>query len=293
MIIIKEMVIPFLFVVYLLLFLYNIYGDRMNKIHKIIYSVLLILLVIFAIYIVKDSISEKTYLKEYNYFNEIIIISLDTNKEVNSIFKYIDLLYKKYDQLLDKKQEYKNIKNLYYLKNNNSNKKYIKINKQLLDIIKYSKEKKYNQDVVIKGDSILNNHADIDLNGIKEEYINQIIKKYLIKQKITKYTINMNNIITIGSNLEKIGLPDPDNELNILDFIKTKNSCVASIKSNNKVFKSITVVSLDSCQSIAIELIHKQLEDGQKLVENNDNVEALWYMNNNKFVESSNFKKFR
>ena len=208
----------------------------MSKLNKIIYSILFIIIILFITFIVSNNLKEKTYLKEYKYFDSIIIISIDTNKNINRIFADIDNIYIKYE------------------KNNN-------------------------------------------LTDNKEEYLNKKIEAYFKEKKIDKYTINMNNIILVSNDTVKIGLPDPDDELNILKVIEVKNSCVATISPfnvgfKNEEFKSISVVSKDNCETMAKKIYNMSLNDGQKLVNNNDDIEAIWYTKNNEFVKSNNFKKY-
>ena len=210
----------------------------MSKINKIIYSILLILIILFIILIVSNKFKEKTYLKEYNYFNSIIIISIDTNKDVNKIFNDIDNLYKKYEKKLDS-----------------------------------------------------------NLENTKEEYLNKKIATYLKQKGIDKYTISMNNIVLVSNNTFKIGLPDPDDELNILKVIKVKNSCVVTISPynddfKNEEFKSISVVSKYNCEQRAKNLYKMSLKDSQELVKKQDDIEAIWYTKDNKIIKSNNFKKY-
>lgn len=196
----------------------------MNKLNKIIYSILILLIFVLLIIFVYDKVKVKEYIKEYNYFNEITIIKIWTNKDENKIFKDIDNIYKK--------------------------------------------------------------NSNLEIEN-KEEYLNNLIKEYLDSKKINKYYINMNDTILLNGEF-KVGLPDPYNELNVLKVINAKDKCISTMKNN---YNSVTVISDTNCESLAMTLIQKDVNDGLNIVNNMDNVEAIWYYNK-EFTKSNNFKKY-
>ncbi len=241
----------------------------MTKLNKIIYSILLLLIILLFYLIAKDKLKSKLYMKEYNYFNGIQIVTLNINNE--KIFNKIDNLYKEYEMLIDTSENYNNVKDLNYIKNNNSSDKYITIDKKLYDMIQYGLDMykltrgaidisknnytdESNIDKIILKDNnkILNNHVNINLDEIKEEYINKQIEKLLKDNRVKKYAINMNDTILVSSKGIKTAIPDPDNELKILKTINMDYKCTATINNINfSKYKSVTVSSNDNCESIA------------------------------------------
>lgn len=196
----------------------------MNKLNKIIYSILILLIFVLLIIFVYDKVKVKEYIKEYNYFNEITIIKIWTNKDENKIFKDIDNIYKK--------------------------------------------------------------NSNLEIEN-KEEYLNNLIKEYLDSKKINKYYINMNDTILLNGEF-KVGLPDPYNELNVLKVINAEDKCISTVVNT---YNSVTVISDTNCESLAMTLIQKDVNDGLNIVNNMDNVEAIWYYNK-EFTKSNNFKKY-
>ena len=99
----------------------------MNKINKIIYLILIVLIILFIFIIIQDKLKEKEYIKEYNYYNEIIIIDIFTNKNEKKIFNDIDEIYKKNNNLkMNNKEEYLNNLVRDYLEKNNIKKGFSK-----------------------------------------------------------------------------------------------------------------------------------------------------------------------
>ena len=270
----------------------------MSKLNKIIYSILFLLLTLFIIVIVKDTYAHKMYTKEYNYFNEIIIVSL--NKNDKEIFNKIDNLYKEYEKLIDTSENYNNVKDLGYIKNNTSSEKYITIDKKLYDMIQYgldiytltngnidiSKNKPLDESnidkIVLKNNNrILNNHVNINLDEIKEEYINKQVEKLLKEYKVKKYIINMDDTILVSTIGLKTGIPEPDNELNIIKTIDISDKCVSTINNiTNSNYKSVTVQSKDNCESIAKMIMIDKNVDISKIDAN-----VIIYAKDKKIVE--------
>lgn len=120
-----------------------------------------------------------------------------------------------------------------------------------------------------------------------EEYLNNLISKYLDKNNINKYYINMNDTILLKGKF-KVGLPDPYDKFNILKVVTVTDKCISTYLEDNK---SITVISDKDCQKIALTLSNLSKEKGLELVNNNKNVEAIWYIDK-KITKSDNFKKY-
>ena len=268
----------------------------MSKINKVIYSILIILVVLFIILIIKDNFNKKAYSKEYNYFDEITIITIYKNN--NDIFKKIDSLYKEYEQLINNLED-DNLKDLYYIENNDSNDTYITINKKLYNMIQYGldiytvtngnidiSKDNYSDESQIKkivlGDNytILNNHIHINLNEIKEEYLNLQVEKLLKENNIRKYIINMDDTILVSSTGLKTGIPDPGNELSIIKTVDISNKCISTVNNMNEAnYKSVTVQSKSNCESLAKMIMLDNDIDITKL-----DAKVTIYTKNKKFV---------
>ena len=105
----------------------------MNKLNKIIYSILIILVILFIGMILFNNLKIKSYTKEFNYFDEITIITIYTNKNANKIFKNIENIYKKNKKTsIDNKEEYLNDLVAEYLKSQNINKYTINMDDTIL-----------------------------------------------------------------------------------------------------------------------------------------------------------------
>ena len=154
-----------------------------------------------------------------------------------------------------------------------------------ITIIKIWTNKDENK-IYIDIDNIYKKNSNLEIEN-KEEYLNNLIKEYLDSKKINKYYINMNDTILLNGEF-KVGLPDPYNELNVLKVINAKDKCISTMKNN---YNSVTVISDTNCESLAMTLIQKDVNDGLNIVNNMDNVEAIWYYNK-EFTKSNNFKKY-
>lgn len=129
---------------------------------------------------------------------------------------------------------------------------------------------------------IYQNNNDIEQN------INQKIKDYLLKQSVKKFSINSNDIILLSNNLYKIGLPNPNNNLEIIKIIEAKNKCIATIKAD-KYFSSITVISNNNCQNYALNLKDKTIDEGKNY---NQNIDIIWYTFDNEIISTNNTYKY-
>lgn len=135
-------------------------------------------------------------------------------------------------------------------------------------------------------DKILKENSNIDIDNNKD-YINNIISEYLNKNNIKKYYINIDDTIMLKG-MFNVGLPDPYDKYNILKIITVKDKCISTYLDKNK---SITVISNNNCQNISITLSKLSIDDGLKIVNNDNSIEALWYIDK-KITTSNNFKKY-
>ncbi len=220
-----------------------------QKINIIIWKIFFLLMVFFLFYIVFTEVRVKNTSKEYQrkmfYMDYPIYIKL-YGKDSDQIEKKLDEvenIYHYYHKITNRKEEYKNIHNLYYIKNNSSKEKDITIDKNLYDMLKlgltwYEKSnhflnialgnandrwseyrekgtsiptkeelQKENNDIkkiILKeNNKIENNHVNIDLNFYRKGYATNKVVEYLKKQGITSYVIDIGGTIVVGDYYHK------------------------------------------------------------------------------------------
>ena len=215
-----------------------------NIINKIIWSIVIILILFFVGLGLYNKYKLKEYTSKFFYMDTYIYIKIysnDSNK-ANKALKKVEKIYKEYHELSDRYNSYPNIKNIYYIKNNNSKDEYIKLDKKLYDLIKYgldykektngyvdigagnlidvwkryiekkdglpsSKElesaKKDYVEIVLKDNMIKNNHPNIDLGCIAKGYTTEIVGEYLKSVGIKKFLINSGGNVLVGENVNK------------------------------------------------------------------------------------------
>lgn len=180
---------------------------------------------------------------------------------------------------------------------------------------------KLNQkDIILKDSKILNNHPNIDLGCIAKGYTTKKVGEYLKKKGINKYLINAGGNVLVGDNINNkdytIGIENPNQKDDIFTILKGKNISVVTsggyerfYEYNGKKYshiidpnslyptdymKSVTIISKDSALSdlLSTTLFLMDIEDGKKYVDSLDNVEAIWYTNDNKIIYSKNAEKY-
>ena len=330
-----------------------------DKINKIIWSIIPILILIFIFLFIYNNNSKKDYTRKFFYMDTYIYVKLyDINKkDADKYLDEIENIYKKYHKLTDRYNEYDNIKNIYYIKNNKSEEEYIKIDNELYDIISYGIDyydktnglvdismgnvidvwKKYrdnkngvpsieelekannNIKIELKDGKIKNNHPNIDLGSIAKGYTTKVVGEYLKKQNINKFLINAGGNVLVGDKNKKdylIGIEDPNSKDDIFDIVKGSNIAVVTsggyeryYEYNGKKYhhiinpktlyptdnmKSVTVVTSDSALAdiLSTYLFLLNIDDGLKYVNSLENVEAIWYTNDDKIIKSDGFDKY-
>lgn len=165
---------------------------------------------------------------------------------------------------------------------------------------------------------ILNNKPALDLGAIAKGYATEQVGAYLKKQNINKFLINAGGNILAGETSKeyyKIGLETPDATKSIYKVLKIKNKSVvtsggyerfyeydgvpyhhivdyATLYPTNN-FKSVTVIADNSAQADALSttLFLLDLESGKELAKK-EQVEAIWYLNDGKIIETSGVKAY-
>ena len=175
-------------------------------------------------------------------------------------------------------------------------------------------------EIVLKDGKIKNNHPNIDLGAISKGYTTKEVGKYLKSVGINKYLINAGGNVLVGDNYKdnkyKIGIEDPDDKNDIITIVTGNNIAVVTSGGYERFYeydgkryshiidpntlypseymKSVTIISKDSAQAdiLSTTLFLMDIEDGQEYINNLDNVEAIWYTNDNELVYSKGAKKY-
>lgn len=328
---------------------------------KILVFLSIIIFLIISI-IIYDIVRVKEYTSSMFYMDSYINVKIyesDSNKAKKAL-KEIEKIYKEYHQLTDKYNKYDNINNLYIINNNFFDDKNIKIDKRLVNIIKYGiglykksngkvdismgnvidvwnsyrsggisiptidelKYVNYNSidEITINNDIINSNNLNIDLGCISKGYTTEEVKKYLDKVGIDKYIVNAGGNVIVGkkyhNDLYKVGLEDPNNNNNIYKVIHVENKAIVTSGGYNRFYtyddktythiidpdtlfpadymKSVTVVTDDSAYAdfLSTYLFLMPVDEGIEYVNKLDNVEAIWYLNDNTTKISNGFDKY-
>lgn len=180
--------------------------------------------------------------------------------------------------------------------------------------------------VLYDDNTILTGNVNLDLGGIAKGYATEVVHHYLKSIGFERYLINAGGTVLAGINSEgnkyKVGLQDPDNasailkdgdediKLNISNAIITSSGGYErfyeyngeryhhilnpNTKTPANYMKSVSVITNDAILGdvLSTTLFLMSVEDGQKFIENFDNVEAIWYTNDNKVVKSDGIKKY-
>ena len=174
--------------------------------------------------------------------------------------------------------------------------------------------------IELKDNKIKNNNLNIDLGSISKGYATKKVGEYLEKIGIKKYLINAGGNVLAGKsykkNKYKIGLENPNNQNDIYKIIQVENEAVVTsggylryyeyngtkyhhiidpdtlYPANN--MKSVTVITKDSAYAdfLSTYLFLLSVEEGKKYVDELDNVEAIWYLNDDTIVTSKGFNKY-
>ena len=161
------------------------------------------------------------------------------------------------------------------------------------------------------------NNIKIDLGAFAKGYITELVGNYLEDIGIDKYLIDAGGNIKVGSNYKKdnylIGIQNPVNTSSIFTKLECNNLSIVTsgdyqryyeyegIRYNHIInpytkypssnFKSVTVVSKNSflADIYSTYLFILDLDKGLEIVNNNDDIEAIWYIDEDNIVKSDNF----
>lgn len=188
----------------------------------------------------------------------------------------------------------------------------------ILPLVDYSKILLNDENLSVK---LSEENMKIDLGGIAKGYAADKIYDYLKSENIKSAIINLGgNILTLGSKNNdqpfSIGIQDPTMPRgNSIGNIKVSNKSVVTsgiyeryIEKDNKIYhhmlnphtgypfennlNSVTIVSDESiiCDALSTTTFGLGLDNGMKLIESLNNVDAIFITKNKKIYLSSNLK---
>lgn len=200
-------------------------------------------------------------------------------------------------------------------------KKYRDNNSGIPDTLELEKANKGNiKDIILKDNNkIKNNHVNIDLGSISKGYTTKIVGEYLESINLDEYLINAGGNVLVGKHYKnsnyKIGIEDPNNKDDIFTVLKGNNISIVTsggyeryYEYNGKKYhhiidpktlyptdymKSVTIITKDSAlaDTLSTYLFLMSVEEGKKYINKLDNVEAIWYTNNDEIILSDGAKK--
>ncbi len=161
--------------------------------------------------------------------------------------------------------------------------------------------------------------TSIDVGAIAKGYATEQIAKLLIEKNVTSYTLDVGgNIRTVGgkkNNKWNIGIKNPDLNSNdtTIKVIKVDNLAVVTSGTYQRyyvcdgkiyhhiispislypenLFSSITVIANDSglADGLSTALFNMSLDEGEKIINNLNGVEAMWIDSNYNIYYSNHF----
>lgn len=180
--------------------------------------------------------------------------------------------------------------------------------------------KEYN-DILLEDGKIYNNHANIDLGAVAKGYATKKVGEYLKKIGIDKFVINAGGNVLVGNHYGneayKIGIEDPTSkDGNIFAKVKANNMAIVTSGGYQRFFEidgkrynhiidpmtlypsnhtlSVTVITEDSLEAdiLSTILFLMDIDKGRSLVEQLENVEAIWYVSEEEQIVSTGFNEY-
>ena len=194
-------------------------------------------------------------------------------------------------------------------------------NSKTLPTFEELSKKSYNiNDLVLNNNKFMKKtDVKIDLGAIAKGYASEKVKELLELKGYKKYLINAGGHVIAGSHYNnekyKIGLEDPI-EKNIYKIIKLTNKSVVSSGGYNRYYEfdnkkfshiidpetlypkedllSVTVITEDSIYAdvLSTYLSLLSVEEGLEIVNNLDNVEAIFYLEKDNIKYSEGIKQY-
>lgn len=161
---------------------------------------------------------------------------------------------------------------------------------------------------------------ELDLGAISKGYATREVKELLIENGVDIFLINAGGNVVVGNHYDddryKIGLEDPINNAETFDILNVENKSIVTSGSYIRnyeyegtiyhhiidsetlypmnFFKSVVVVTDDSALAdvLSTYLFTMNYADGLEYVESIDNVEAIWYIDNDDIRYSSGMDNY-
>lgn len=173
-------------------------------------------------------------------------------------------------------------------------------------------------DIVIEGNMYTKyNGVRLDLGGIAKGYVTEIVGDYLEESGIDSYIINAGGNVKGGKAYDKdyyvVGITNPDSTSSIFTKVNVNDLSVVTSGSYQRYceldgniyshiinpvskypsnyMKSVTVISEDSSigDIYSTYLYLLPVEEGLKVVNSIDDIEAIWYIDQDNIVRSDGF----
>jgi len=188
-----------------------------------------------------------------------------------------------------------------------------------LEELKYVNYNNINQ-IELKDNKIKNNNLNLDLGSISKGYTTKIVGEYLNSIGLDKYLINAGGNVLTGTSYKKdkykIGLENPNNQNDIFKIINIENKAVITSGGYNRYYeyngikyhhiidpntlfpannmKSVTVITSDSAYGdfLSTYLFLLTVDEGMEYVNNLEDVEAIWYLNDDTVKTSKGIKQY-
>ena len=253
--------------------------------------------------------------KEYENIHNLYYINYNTSNEENitidkelyELIKYGIDAYKKTNGLVDI-----SLGNVLDIWKSYINSKYGLPTKEELERANTSN---ISDIILLDNYQIKNNHPNIDLGAITKGYVSNLVSIYLKENNINKYIINAGGNVIVGDNFNNnkyaIGIEDPDDRNDVIKVIYANNTSVVTSGGYERFYewegnrynhiinpktlypvnnmKSVTIISKDSALNdiLSTMLFIMNIDEGKEYIESLDNVEAIWYTNDNEIITSS------
>jgi len=162
------------------------------------------------------------------------------------------------------------------------------------------------KDINLDGNKFIkNSEVKLDLGAYAKGYVTEKVGEYLEGEGCTKYLINAGGNVKVGESYKigkyNVGLEEPFNTSNIYKTLSVENTSIVTSGSYQRYYevdgeiynhiinpktlfpdnytKSVTVITEDSgyADILSTYLFMLPIEDGLELVNNLEDVEAIWY----------------
>lgn len=170
-------------------------------------------------------------------------------------------------------------------------------------------------DILLEGNTYWkNNGVKLDLGGISKGYVTELVRNYLEDNGIYSYIINAGGNVVVGKAYNKdyytIGITDPNKINDIFTKVNVNNKAIVTsgdyqrycvwddvlyshiinpyTKMPSGYFRSVTVISDSSLLGdiYSTYLFLLPIEEGRKVVLSNDEIEAIWYIDQDNVIRS-------